>query len=126
MVHNRDGIVLTGGVSINANQVRVGAGVRLSQTVQGNMAAIDPALHEIRVALESLASEMAVRHDVPNAPVLASNARELANEVVKPRPESGRVEILLSRLAAGTKSAGDLALSVATLKAAVFGLLGVA
>ncbi len=125
MVQKNEGIILSGGGSIHANQLGVGAGVRISQRVHGSVA-LDAGLNEVRAALQSLAGEISGRRDVQNPSLLADHARELADEVAKPTPEPGRIETLLDRLAAGTKSAGNLALGVAALKTAIFGLLGIA
>jgi hypothetical protein len=84
----------------------------------------DPALAAIIHALEAPVDAISSHRDIPDAAGLARRARELAAEVKKPRPERGRIQGLLALLSAGTRPAGDLAFSVATLKAAMFGLPG--
>lgn len=85
--------------------------------------ALDPAMREIWTALETLALELAVRRELPHAAALAETARALASEAVRPAPDQRRIDRLLAWLADGTQTAGDLAVSVAMLKVALFGML---
>lgn len=85
--------------------------------------AIDPAMREIRAALETLALELAVRRGLPHAAGLAEAARALASEAVRTAPDQQRVDRLLAWLADGTQAVGDLAVSVAMLRVALFGVL---
>ncbi len=85
--------------------------------------AMDPAMREIRTALEALALELAVRREIPHAAALAETARALASEAVRTTPDQQRIDRLLAWLADGTQTAGDLAVSVAMLRVALFGVL---
>ncbi len=85
--------------------------------------ATDPAMREIQTALETLALELAVRRELPHAAALAEAARALASEAVRTAPDQRRIDQLLAWLADGTQAAGDLAVSVAMLKVALFGML---
>lgn len=84
---------------------------------------MDPALREIRMALEALALELAVRRELPQAAGLAETARALASEATRAAPNLRRINGLLAWLADGTQASGDLAVSVATLQVALFGVL---
>lgn len=84
---------------------------------------MDPAMREIWTALERLALDLAVRQELPHAAALAETARALASEAVRTAPDQRRIDRLLAWLADGTQAAGDLAVSVAMLRVALFGVL---
>lgn len=94
--------------------------VRASVSEERSM---EPAAREIRTALDTLALELAVRRELPHATDLAETARALASEAARAAPDQHRINRLLAWLADGTQGAGDLAVSVATLRVALFGVL---